>query len=888
MDDVVAVSARGYHTAAIKANGSLWTWGSNHFGQLGDGTTEHKYTPVKIMDNVAAVSAGSAHTAAIKTDGSLWTWGDNPYGELGDGTTEYKYSPVKIMDDVVAVSAGTCHTAAIKKDGSLWTWGANSFGELGDGTTEDKHSPVKVMDGVRLPNSGGFTATPTTPEPVGKMQILTNAPSLSVTLGHSFIVGAKPENGDLSGISFTVEDKHIISSGTVSEKDGALLCSFTAKQAGTSKIKVNNSKTGETAELAFTVVPMVGNAYVVNNVPRLVTDKNLEHITNFYNFHGLYVDNYKYSPTNKGTDVSFTVYNTKHYYGTVEVYDADGNFIEGTAIDKCAYETGLSDAWDSMVSFAGDIWNRKLLDYRSASVSVPTEVAFNIPKGGYMCITSDARVSSVCGIVNAIDLLIQSSEFVDKVKNKDKDAVAKTVMEHLKKTGKDYLSEFQSNLSKEYNKEIHGSVKGLKSYLSVLKKMFKSGKLKELMTDVAADSAIGVGEGEVISLLSSGENPAGGALEFFFTQSKIENLIMQAIQTIQGINKGSITIQNPDGNVRSCSDVTLKCNVSSNTALDVYRIDKNDSKLGELKKQHPEASGNNTQVVAYEINLIENGKIVQPKKATVTIALPADMQGKTGKVTVYREEPGGKITKLDGISNGYNVTFETDHFSTYFVAMETTDNSVPETEEGQVVVEGNTIVSDWAEKEITEAFNEELVPAVLIGEDLTKQVDRAEFAAIAVSLYENLSGKSATAAANPFGDISGNYCEDEILKAYALNITNGTSAVSYEPSTLISREQVATMLTRAYKKSEWADWSLANDNGYSLNSDGVKKFADDNEISDWAKGSVYFMAKWNIIKGVDDTHFAPKANVNLGESYGFATREQAVVIALRSAKYLKD
>ena len=97
-------------------------------------------------DTGATVSAGSKHTMVIKTDGSLWAWGKNSNGELGDGTTENRVTPVKVMDGVSSVSAGNLYTMAIKTDGSLWAWGKNSSGVLGDGTTEDRVTPVKVMD----------------------------------------------------------------------------------------------------------------------------------------------------------------------------------------------------------------------------------------------------------------------------------------------------------------------------------------------------------------------------------------------------------------------------------------------------------------------------------------------------------------------------------------------------------------------------------------------------------------------------------------------------------------------------------------------------------------------------------------------------------------------
>ena len=195
-------------------------------------------------------------------------------------------------------------------------------------------------------------------------------------------------------------------------------------------------------------------------------------------------------------------------------------------------------------------------------------------------------------------------------------------------------------------------------------------------------------------------------------------------------------------------------------------------------------------------------------------------------------------------------------------------------------------ISGWAEDEVEEAYEEGLIPNILLGEDLRKRVNRAEFASIAVELYEKLSGNEALAETNPFNDITSNPCRIDILKAYKLNIAVGTSSNTFEPDSFITREQMATMLCRAYKKSEFSNWSLANDDKYPLNYMGVKKFDDDNEISDFAKESVYFMTRWGIINGVGLNHFAPKGNVSLGEAYGYATREQAIAIALRSLKHL--
>jgi hypothetical protein len=144
LDHVVSVSLGENHSGAITEDGSLYMWGYNYMGQLGDGTTEDKSSPVKVLDHVVSVSLGEYHSGAITEDGSLYMWGWNKEGQLGDGTKKNKLNPVKVLDDVVSVSLGENHSGAITKDGSLYMWGSNFYGQLGDGTEEDKSSPVKI------------------------------------------------------------------------------------------------------------------------------------------------------------------------------------------------------------------------------------------------------------------------------------------------------------------------------------------------------------------------------------------------------------------------------------------------------------------------------------------------------------------------------------------------------------------------------------------------------------------------------------------------------------------------------------------------------------------------------------------------------------------------
>ena len=172
--------------------------------------------------------------------------------------------------------------------------------------------------------------------------------------------------------------------------------------------------------------------------------------------------------------------------------------------------------------------------------------------------------------------------------------------------------------------------------------------------------------------------------------------------------------------------------------------------------------------------------------------------------------------------------------------------------------------SDWAVPELKDALNYALIPTSLDNKDYTKNITRAEFAAVAVRMYESIVMKAAEPISkNPFTDTN----DSEILKAYALGITNGTSETTFEPNSLITRQEMATMMVRALEKAGIST---------SVNLNKVNKFADHNKIDSWALNGVYFMSNIGIIKGKGNNTF---------DVLGNATKEEALAISIRSVNY---
>ena len=148
IDDAVAIASGVSHTCVVHRPGGVSCWGSNFFGQLGDGTEQRSSRPVKVLglEDATALAGGTSFTCAVRRDKTVACWGANYSGQLGDGLKEDRTTaaPVKDLDGAVSVAAATDHACAVLESGEVMCWGGNSEGQLGIGSTTESLTPRKL------------------------------------------------------------------------------------------------------------------------------------------------------------------------------------------------------------------------------------------------------------------------------------------------------------------------------------------------------------------------------------------------------------------------------------------------------------------------------------------------------------------------------------------------------------------------------------------------------------------------------------------------------------------------------------------------------------------------------------------------------------------------
>ncbi len=174
LSGVANIAAGGAgHSLALKSDGTVWAWGWDYYAQLGDGTAGTPTsvpTPQQVVGlaQVVAIASGTFHNLALQADGTVWAWGNDDFGQLGDGTvgtpsTVATAQPVSGLSGVIAIASGTYHSVAMKADGSVYAWGWDAWGQLGDGTTGSPDTvavpqPVAGLSGVIAVSANAYAS----------------------------------------------------------------------------------------------------------------------------------------------------------------------------------------------------------------------------------------------------------------------------------------------------------------------------------------------------------------------------------------------------------------------------------------------------------------------------------------------------------------------------------------------------------------------------------------------------------------------------------------------------------------------------------------------------------------------------------------------------------
>lgn len=507
-----------------------------------------------------------------------------------------------------------------------------------------------------------------------------------ITLSAGIIVAGE-QQGDISGITFQIEDTSILQLSDTGTKDGCRYVKLKAHCKGTTTVVFNDTNTGDTVMVPITVYENNLYAYTLSTVPTLYIEEGIE--TNFYNVNGLYIDCYDFEvKDNQSAIVSFDVYNTNYSYGVVEVFDENGYLKNAVLIDKMASSnTSIKEAvWDNTCYLIKDIFQGTAFTYRQESgFSKKTPgIKVEIPPNGYIKISTDPTSSSIVGVVNYAVLLLSILELTDEITKFDVNSKAFSEKLTAKLLNEKIFSELVNDnekmaqkLWKNIGKETLISKEAMGSFIDTAIQNLSEFGLMDVIMETAYDCGWDIGE----SVFTDLSGPFGIALKIIFSIGKVENIAIQYHDTTQNAGAGYIYIQNQGGGLRSCQQITVESDeLSDDTALSVYTVTLDSGLLDIIKDVNPDIyeSMKDGITYTYNISLLKNGEETQPDgKVTVYIPIPEDLKalayvGKvadkiTGKVKIYRVEDDGNLAEMDVEIKDGCFAFTTSHFSLYTV-----------------------------------------------------------------------------------------------------------------------------------------------------------------------------------------------------------------------------
>lgn len=658
---------------------------------------------------------------------------------------------------------------------------------------------------------------------------------------------------------FIIDRDDVLSMSDETPKSGGYSFDVTGKKEGTAVLTVSDADTGASASISIEVGSADPYSYTIASVPSYfpneIFDDKIQ--TNFYNVNGLYVNGYTYSKKSGSYQVSFNAYNRTHMYGSVDVYDKDGRWIQSKRIDRYKEISSLSDTGGALWDLVVDAINGRYFVYTAKTYTAETNVQISVPEGGYFVISNNMAESPGTFLYNSVRFMALGTKQVLKLASNEfdiqklsDDLVGKAIkkpsfLDVFHDSFHDIAKDTTLNLLEDGLISSYGNVAG--SITRTTEEILDS---VEISWKHAFTTALGIADSTALNSVVFG--PAGQAMKLVFAGNGAMDAAYQIGAVCQSINAPYVTIHAPgttDSTTVNGVSVNLeKGQLDTDTVLNVYRVVNTENvSLGQATQDIKKGE-------LYNIAFTKNTQPVQPN-GTVTVRIPIPDYFVTDACTVFRQEKNGTWTPLKARLEGKYITFETDHFSLYSVVNKdkgmTTYSKLPFSD---------VRIADWFYNDVKYVYEKGMMSGTAA--DVFAPNATTTRAMIVTILYR-LEGSPAVTGTSAFVDVpAGQWYTDAVNWAAANQIVKGTSATTFAPNDSITREQMAAILYRYAQYKGYDVTKKADLSGYSDNS----------QVSAYAKDALAWANAAKLINGVTNTTLAPQGN---------ATRAQVSAILHR-------
>lgn len=658
---------------------------------------------------------------------------------------------------------------------------------------------------------------------------------------------------------FIIDRDDVLSMSDETPESGGYSFDVTGKKEGTAVLTVSDADTGASASISIEVGSVDPYSYTVTSVPSYLPNQIFDDKiqTNFYNVNGLYVNGYTFSKKNGIYQVSFNVYNRTHMYGSVDVYDKDGHWIQSKRIDRYKEISSLSGTGGALWDLIIDTANHRNLAYTAKTYTAESNIQISVPEGGYFVISNNMAESPGTFLYNSVRFMALGTKQVLKLASNEfdiqklsDDLVGKAIktpsfMDVFHDSFNSIAKDTTFNLLQDGLISSYGNVAG--SITRTAEEILDS---VEISWKQAFTTALGIADSTALNSVVFG--PAGQAMKLVFAGNGAMDAAYQIGAVCQSVNAPYVTIHAPgttDGTTVNGVSVNLeKGQLDADTVLNVYRVVNTENmSLGQATQDIKKGE-------LYNIAFTKNTQPVQPN-GTVTVRIPIPDYFVTDACTVFRQEKNGTWTPLKARLEGNYITFETDHFSLYSVVNKdkgmTTYSKLPFSD---------VRIADWFYNDVKYVYEKGMMAGTAA--DVFAPNATTTRAMIVTILYR-LEGSPAVTGTSAFVDVpAGQWYTDAVNWAAANQIVKGTSATTFAPNDSITREQMAAILYRYAQYKGYDVTKKADLSGYS----------DSGQVSAYAKDALAWANAAKLINGVTNTTLAPQGN---------ATRAQVSAILHR-------